>query len=113
MVEIKEKENSILFNVKGFDKIWALKNYLEISKEKIIETKLVEKLPFIKGLRMPGTEIPWVIAAGTYKTNEGWDFWDSRLKNKTIKISLRNHFYNNLFIDVENPEIEIQKLNNL
>ncbi len=59
---------------------------------------------------MPGTEIPGLIAAGTFY-KKGRNFWDVMNKNKAIIIELENHYYKKLIIEVENPEATLQLLN--
>ncbi|WP_158727754.1 MULTISPECIES: hypothetical protein [unclassified Flavobacterium] len=97
----------------GWHKLWSLQSKLTIPKENIVKAYQDEsEITFWKGLRMPGTEIPGLLAAGTFYKN-GRNFWDVSNKKNAIVITLREHYYKKLFIEVQNPQLALQQLNNL
>jgi hypothetical protein len=63
-----------------------------------------------KGWRVPGTHIPNYIVAGTYFKNHKRTFWDVSSSDHTISIELEDSAYDNLIIDVENPNEAIRLL---
>ncbi|MDI6049132.1 hypothetical protein QLS31_04760 [Flavobacterium sp. XS2P24] len=111
MVSVTSKDNIFIFEIKGWHKIWALESKITIPKEKILEAYQNKKeFTFWKGLRMPGTEIPGFITAGTFY-KKGRNFWDVMNKKKAIIVALDNHYYKKLIIEVENPEVVMNQLN--
>lgn len=111
MVSVASKDDTYIFEIKGLHKIWALESKIVVSKAKIIRAyQNKEEFTFWKGFRMPGTEIPGLIAAGTFY-KKGRNFWDVMNKNRAIIIELENHYYKKLIIEVENPEATLQLLN--
>ncbi|MDI5887332.1 MULTISPECIES: hypothetical protein [Flavobacterium] len=111
MVSVTSKDNIFIFEIKGWHKIWALESKITIPKEKILEAyQNKEEFTFWKGLRMPGTEIPGFITAGTFY-KKGRNFWDVMNKKKAIIVALDNHYYKKLIIEVENPEAVMKELN--
>jgi hypothetical protein len=111
MVHITEENDDFIFEIKGWHKIWALKSEIIVPKKSILKAYQNDKeFTFWKGFRMPGTEIPGYIAAGTFY-KKGWDFWDVIHKKKAIIVELKNHRYKKLIIEVEHPEAAMQLLN--
>lgn len=86
-------------------------NLSTIPKEKIIRAyQDKDEFTFWKGFRMPGTEVPGLITAGTFYKN-GRNFWDVMNKNNAIIVALENHYYKKLIVEVENPEVIMYQLN--
>jgi len=111
MVDLVQKNHQFIFEIRGIHKLWALKSKITVSKENIIKAYQNEKeFTFWKGIRAPGTEIPWLIAAGTFY-KKGRNFWDVSNKKKAIVVELQDHCFKKLIIEVENPEAVIKILN--
>lgn len=111
MVTVTTINKTISFEIMGWHKIWSFQNKLSIPKDKIIKAYQDEsEFTFWKGLRMPGTEIPRLITAGTFYKN-GRNFWDVSNKKNAIVITLRDHYFKKLIIEVENPEAVLQQIN--
>jgi hypothetical protein len=61
---------------------------------------------------MPGTNLPGVITAGTYRvlgTGER-NFWDVCRKEKALVFELRDEPYTRLIVEVEDPFTTIEKV---
>ena len=113
MVNITAEKEHFIFEIKGWHKIWALKSEIMVPKKSILKAYQNDKeFTFWKGIRMPGTEIPGYIAAGTFYKN-GRNFWDVIHKKKAIIVELKEHRYKKLIIEVDDPERALQVLNNL
>lgn len=66
----------------------------------------------IRGLRAPGT-YAFVLIGGTYwRSRKIREFWNARRKlaNQTIRISLKNHFYKSVVIQVPDVSLALAKL---
>ncbi|OUD34187.1 hypothetical protein [Flavobacterium sp. FPG59] len=113
MVQITTTNASFIFEIMGWHKLWSLKSKLIIPRENVVKAYQDEsEITFWKGLRMPGTEIPGLLAAGTFYKN-GRNFWDVSNKKNALIITLREHYYKKLIIEVQNPQLALQLLNNL
>ncbi len=68
MVDISISDGKVVLHVRGADKLWALKSSLEISLAHIAEIRADPTVAhgWWHGLRMPGTNIPGVLTAGTF-----------------------------------------------
>lgn len=104
--------DKLALEIIGADKIWALKSRLEVSLSHITEVRsdhaLVNK--WFHGLKAPGTSIPHVITAGTFYSDGKRVFWDIHHPEQAVVILLKDETYNELVIEVENPEIFIHQL---
>ena len=113
MVTVTIINETISFEIMGWHKLWSLKSKLIIPRENIVKAyQDASEITFWKGLRMPGTEIPGLLATGTFYKN-GRIFRDASNKKNTIVITLREYYYKKLIIEVQNPQLALQKLNNL
>lgn len=112
MVKITKEDNHFVFDVQGLHKLWAFKSSLRIPIDNI--KKAYQDLDAIskwwKGWRAPGTSVPFLITAGTYHLEGNKIFWDVVNKENTIIIDLDDADYQQLIIEVENPEEAIALL---
>jgi hypothetical protein len=111
MIEISKQDNRFIFEVKGMHKLWAFKSQLEIPAEHIIDAHQdFSEISEWRGLKMPGTYVPYLITAGTFYVNGTKIFWDVVNKEKSIIVNVKDENYQQLIIEVENPEDAIKML---
>ncbi len=112
MVKPTITTNILSLNMEGADKIWSLKSHLEISLQHItgvrVDSEIVKK--WYHGLKSPGTSIPHVITAGTFYQDRKRVFWDIHHPEQAVIISLKDEIYNELVVEVKNPEIFVSQL---
>jgi len=105
MIEVSVKEETIVFEVKGWDKLWAFKSQIEIPKKHItgviIDTEIAKG--WWHGFRAPGTQVPGIITAGTFYQDGKRVFWDVHNPENTIIINLDHESYDKLVIEVSDP----------
>ncbi|MFV5686125.1 hypothetical protein ACM55I_11830 [Flavobacterium sp. GB2R13] len=88
-----------------------MKSKITISKENIIRAYQNEnEFTFWKGFRLPGTEIPGIIIAGTFY-KKGKNFWDVMNKKNALIVELKDNYYKKLILRVANPEETMRLLN--
>ena len=61
---------------------------------------------------MPGTNLPGIITAGTFYLDGKRVFWDIRHLEKTIVIDLHDEQYNELVVEVNDPDAAVQLIQN-
>jgi hypothetical protein len=113
MVSVSVEDDRVRFEVQGWDKLWAFKSQLEIPLSHI-ESVRVDPEPargWWHGLRIPGTQIPGVITAGTFYQSDGAVFYDVHDPDMTIVLELNDERYQRLVIEVEDPEGVADRLN--
>lgn len=114
MVDVSVQGSVLHLEIRGWDKLWAFQSRFEIplAHVKSVRTlsgmdelkKLVRQLGF--GLRALGTEMPGIIAAGTYYFFRGGRvFLDvHRPFERILLIDLADEPYRKLVVEVEDPE---------
>ncbi len=113
MVNIEIVGDKAIFEVQGWDKLWSLRSRLEIPLSHI-KGAYVDPEPamgWFQGIKLGGTGVPNIFKAGTFYQEGGLVFWDVHHPEKTIVIELEHETYKKLVIEVENPELEVKKIN--
>lgn len=112
MVSVTPNENEFIFDILRSHKFWAFENKIRVPKNKIIRAyQSDDEFTFWIGWKMPGTQLPSVITAGTYIKKGKRNFWDVCNKKNAIIVELKDSYYNKLIIEVENPEEAMTLLN--
>ena len=113
MTEISIAEKKLVVEMKGWDKLWALKSRLEIPVEHIKAVRTdpeIAKAPH--GIRTLGTHLPGVITAGTFRQEGDSVFWNVHHPEKAIVIELHDERYAKLVIEVAEPSATVARINN-
>ena len=113
MVTVSVLGDRAIFEVEGFDQLWALRSRLEIPLTHIID---VEHDPdqvgrWWHGWKILGSDIPGVFAAGTFFYQGELVFWDVHDTTKTVIVSLDHERYKKLIIEVADPQATASMLN--
>jgi hypothetical protein len=105
MVDVSVIGDRVRFEVAGWDKLWALKSQLEIPLAHIKGARVDPEAArgWWHGLRLPGTNIPGLLTAGTFLQSGGAVFFDVHNTDRTIVVELDHEMYRRLVIEVENP----------
>lgn len=105
-MDLSIAEGKLTLHVRGADKLWAFKSSLEIPLVHItgVRADADAARGWYHGIRMPGTSVPGVITAGTFYQDGKRVFWDVHHPEKAIIIELHDERYNELVVEVEDPE---------
>lgn len=114
MVDLSIANGNLILQVKGADKLWAFKSMIEVP---LVHVAGVRANPDIArtwshGIRMPGTNLPGVITAGTFYQDGKRVFWDVHHPENTIVIDLHDERFNQLIVEVADPEAAIRLIQN-
>jgi len=114
LVDLSVAEDTLTLHVKGADKLWALKSSLEIPLVHIAGARTDPEIArgWWHGIKMPGTNVPGVITAGTFYQDGKRVFWDVHHPEKTIVIDLHDERFNELVIEVADPEVAVRLIQN-
>ncbi len=115
MTEVELTEGTLLVHVRGADTFWAFKSQLEIPLTNIVGAEVDPAVgehwgDVVKGIRLPGTHAPGVIAAGSFYTSGGWVFWDVHDPQKALTIKLAHEHYTKLVIEVTDPAADVARI---
>jgi hypothetical protein len=86
--------------------LWAFKGSLEIPLAHIAEIRVDPAIAggWGHGFRLPGTNIPGVLTAGTFYQDGKRVFWDVHKPDNTVVIELKDERYNQLIVEVADPK---------
>jgi hypothetical protein len=109
MVDLSISGGNLVLHVRGADQLWALKSSLEIPLAHIAEIRADPTIAhgWWHGLRMPGTNIPGVLTAGTFYHDGKRVFWDVHNPENTVVIELKDERYNELIVEVADPKTAV------
>jgi len=105
MVNVVVQGDRVRFEVEGWDKLWALKSQLELPLAHIRSVRADPEPArgWWHGFRLPGTQIPGLLTAGTFYQSDGFVFYDVHDPERTVVIELDHEHYQRLVIEVESP----------
>ena len=112
MVEVSVEGDRVVFTIEGLDKLWAFRSRLEIP---IAHLTGIEVDPdavgrWWHGIKLMGTDVPGVFAAGTFYYHGELVFWDVHNPARTIIVSVDHERYKKLIIEVADPEATTDQL---
>jgi len=112
MVDLTISGGNLLLNVRGADKLWAFKSSLEIPLQHVAGIRADPDIArgWWHGFRIPGTNVPGVITAGTFYQDGKRVFWDVHNPDNTVVIELRDERYNQLVVEVADPNAAVALL---
>jgi hypothetical protein len=105
MVEVTREGATVVFNVKGSHKVWALKSRLEIPIAHVRAARRdAGAVKGWKGWRAPGTSVPGFLTAGTFYLDGKRIFWDVANPEGAVVIDLDDETFSQLVIEVQDPD---------
>ena len=112
MVDLSISDGRLILHVRGADKLWAFKSSLEIPLAHITQVRADPAIAhgWWHGLRVPGTNVPGVITAGTFYQDGKRVFWDVHNPDNTVVIELKDERYNELIVEVDNPQMAVEMM---
>lgn len=112
MVNVSISDGNAIFEVEGMDRIWSFKSRIEIPLSHIAGVTIDREAArgWWHGIRMPGTQIPGLITAGTYYEHGRRVFYDVHDTDNTIVIELNDEKYDHLVVEVANPSAEVARI---
>jgi hypothetical protein len=112
VVELSLDSAQLRIKVLGWSRIWCLKSQLEVPLIHLRGARADGDLPKGFWIRLPGTYVPGLIKAGSYRNSRGkWSFWDlRRARDRIIVIELSGWQYDFIVVEVGNPAAAIEML---
>jgi hypothetical protein len=108
VTEVGITDDTLVIEVRGWDKLWSMTSRLEIPLENVLDVRPAND--DAGGVRLLGTSLPGVITAGTFLQEGSWVFWDVHDQAKAIAVDLRDERYSKLIIEVADPAETISAL---
>ena len=112
MVEIRIDGDRAVFEVEGWDKMWALKSRLEIPLAHIKGARVDDEAAkgWWHGVKLGGSDLPGVITAGTFYRKGRLVFFDVHKPEQTIVVDLDHEHYDQLILQVRDPKEAVRTI---
>jgi hypothetical protein len=111
MTEVEIANGYLRVVVEGFDKVLALKSRVEVPLTHVRgASQDPDALRERHGLRLGGTSVPGVVAAGTFFDGRWW-FLDVHHPEVAVKIELDHEHYAALIVEVADPAETVAAIN--
>ena len=111
MTEVEIANGHLRVVVEGFDKVLALRSTLDIPLAHVRgASQDPDALRERHGLRLAGTSLPGVVAAGTFFDGKWW-FLDVHHPEDAVKIELDHEHYAALIVEVSDPIATVAAIN--
>lgn len=115
MVDIHLMPDALVVKVLGLHQLWAFKREIRIPRAELrsIEVGVAPgaQATVYRSLRLPGTFVPRLIRAGSYRGSNGWLFWDIAGRGpKAVTLTTQGHRYAQLVVDVADPHATVERV---
>lgn len=106
MVSVHIEGTDLIAEVEGSHKLWAFTSKMRIPLQHIkgVYARPEDAMKWFHGWKVVGTDLPGRFAAGLFRTNGKWVFWDIVHPEKAIELDLEDEFYNRVLIEVADPD---------
>lgn len=108
MATIELTADTLIIHVEGADQLWSLKSRLEVPLAHVVSAEIDPQTAreweqWSLGLRVAGTHLPRVLAAGTFAQHGERVFWDVHHPEQAVTLRLAQEQYGRLVIEVADP----------
>ena len=105
MVNVTIEGDRAVFQVEGLDRMWAFRSRLEIPLAHIagVSHDPEQVGRWWHGVKVFGTDVPGLFAAGTFYYHGELVFWDVRHPENSVIVSLDHERYKKLIMEVADP----------
>jgi hypothetical protein len=112
MVTVTTDDHVLSVDVSGVDKLWSLRSHLEIPMENVVGVHRPSDQSdgWWAGFRAAGTRVPGVIKAGTFHRDGKRIFFDVHDPDKTLVFDLKDDDFNELVVEVADPEAVVTEV---
>jgi hypothetical protein len=112
VVDVTIEGDRALFNVEGTHKLWSFRSVIEIPLAHIrgVEADPDQVGVWWHGIKLIGTDVPGLFAAGTFYYHGEIVFWDVRDPARTVIVSLEHERYKKLIIEVSDVRATVDRL---
>lgn len=109
--EILVNGGTVIFKLRGMDKLLALKSEIKIPIYHIVSVS-TEKVPWnaLRQVRIGGTGLIGVIKDGSFLSGAGLLFYQMRDPNRCVSVELREERYTKIIFEVQDKEIAARSI---
>ncbi|MCU1370262.1 MAG: hypothetical protein JWO77_1456 [Ilumatobacteraceae bacterium] len=103
-------DDELLVRPVGLVRLWALSKGLDCPVTAISDVGVSPRKGLVKGWRLPGTHLPGIMTAGTFRAHGDKDLWMVGRAKEVLVIELHDQPYRHLIVQVEDPHAAVEAL---
>lgn len=104
-------DDRLLVRPVGLVRLWALSRGIDVPVTSISDVGVTSRREMrVKGFRAPGTHLPGVMTAGTFRSRDGKALWMAGRAKTLLVIELHDESYRHVVVQVEDPEAATEAL---
>jgi len=111
MTTVEITGDQLVVTMQGWDRFWSLRRRIAVPLTQVRGATAdpgMSREP--AGIRMPGTHLPRVITAGTYRKDGARDFWNLRATSQAVVIELTGGPFRRLVLGVEDARATAERI---
>ena len=103
-------DDRLLVRPVGAMRFWALSKGIDVPISSVADVGVEDRKAALRGWRAPGTYLPGVMIAGTYRSHGEKDLWFVGSAPQVLVIELVGEDYRHVVVQVEDPEAAVEAL---
>ena len=103
-------DDRLLVRPVGLVRLWALSKGVDVPITSIVDVGVEQKKGLVRRWRAPGTHLPGVMTAGTFRSHGEKDLWMAGRAKELLVIELHDEPYRHLIVQVEDPHAAVEAL---
>ncbi|MCB0978844.1 MAG: hypothetical protein KDB02_15425 [Acidimicrobiales bacterium] len=103
-------DDQLLVRPVGFMRVWALSRGIDCPTTSVVDVGVSATKDLHRGRRLPGTYLPGVMTAGTFRSKDGRALWLVGRHREVLVIELTDERYRFLVLGVEDPKAACEAL---
>jgi hypothetical protein len=103
-------DDRLLVRPVGLVRVWALSTGIDVPITAVVDVGVHPRKGLLRGWRAPGTYLPGVMTAGTFRSRGEKDLWMAGRAANVLVIELHGETYRHVIVQVEDPEAATEAL---
>ena len=103
-------DDRLLVRPVGLVRFWALSRGVDVPITSVIDVGVHDRKGLLRGWWAPGTYLPGVMTAGTFRSRGDKDLWMVGRTDKVLVIELTGENHRHVIVQVEDPEAAVAAL---
>ena len=115
MAKVKVVGDELILELSFWERVGALHSSLRVSKSAVTRIEFIENLwssEVLRGVRAPGTAIPYAILLGTMRGRNYRDFIAIKGRGVGVEICLNEGPFERWIFTLRQPKSELEQLSN-
>ncbi len=111
MAELLIDDTSLTVELSAAEKLESVHGSLTVPRSAVRGVRAVpDGIAEVHGLRAPGTGVPGVLVAGTFRDHTGSTFAVCHHRRPAVVVELAGQAYDRLVVTVEDPQVVLDQL---